>query len=36
MTPLVALHLKAEENFTDQFGMKRCVCVCVCVCGTCV
>lgn len=30
MTSLVALHLKAEDNFTDQFGVKRCgVCACV-------
>ncbi len=29
MTSQVALHILATDNFTDQFGVKRCVCTCI-------
>ena len=29
LTPKVALHIMAHDNYTDQFGVKRYVCVCV-------
>ena len=31
LTPKNALHVKATDNYTDQFGKKRCVLSLVCV-----